>query len=620
MGSTMKDGIIADLSKYGQQLIDGDDITEFISESEQAKIVDFVKSSFDMSYDRIKNRYPHWDEADKAHDVYVRPDATRFREKAVIADTRAIADTVLTYMMAALAGRNPMFMLEGLDRKSRKGAAILERVLHQQMRRTAGEARISQMLLDSIRYGMAPTKVLWNFEKNHNDIINFDPRRTFPDPRVNWAEADKGQFIGFVGHEPYANLLNKTIYPILQKKPEWREHSSTPTSGWACNLWRKEEGRGLSINPAKSTERSASFALGRARTINELFVRIPGYQLNLNVQEIYLIITVMDEDKLIRFQANPEGRHFPVVMGGLFYDAHKSFGQSLYDLLLPLHDLSTWLLRSRVDNVQAALNNLIFADPSRVSIPDLIDRNPWNIVRTMPGVNPGEGIHIAQIPDITRGHWNDIAAISDMKQRLSAASDAQQGMPTSDVRTATEIQRMSQMGSQRLGNLSRIASATSLRPMIRMCVGNIQDALSLKGSIPIDQNNLPTFLADKVSEGYLDYDVLKDLQGEIDYLVVDGTLPIEPTRNADTWMQMLQVLGQTGLNMEYNMGQIAEEAIRSMGVSDLDRFRISQEQMSQGPTPSQQMAMMEKQRGASVQSNEQVQQEVQKGNLVPMGG
>ena len=68
--------------------------------------------------------------------------------------------------MAALGGRNPMFQLEGLNRKSRQASLILERVLHQQMRRTAGEARLAQMLLDSIRYGFAPTKIVWNAKDN----------------------------------------------------------------------------------------------------------------------------------------------------------------------------------------------------------------------------------------------------------------------------------------------------------------------------------------------------------------------------------------------------------------------------------------------------------------------
>jgi hypothetical protein len=71
--------------------------------------------------------------------------------------------------------------------------------------------------------------------------------------------------------------------------------------------------------------------------------------------------------------------------------------------------------------------------------------------------------------------------------------------------------------------------------------------------------------------------------------------------------------------MEYNAGQIAEEAIRAMGITDLDRFRVSKEQLQQeGPSPSQQMQLMEKMRGASVQPQDNVQNEVQKGNLIPM--
>jgi hypothetical protein len=84
-------------------------------------------------------------------------------------------------------------------------------------------------------------------------------------------------------------------------------------------------------------------------------------------------------------------------------------------------------------------------------------------------------------------------------------------------------------------------------------------------------------------------------------------------------MNMLQIMSQTGLNMEYNAGQIAEEAIRAMGITDLDRFRVSKEQLEQeGPSPSQQMQLMEKMRGASVQPQGDVQNEVQKGNLIPM--
>ena len=621
----LNDGIVVDLSDHANKLLAYQDISSDLSDDQENKLVDYVKSAMQMSYDRISRRHTHWNEADRAHDVYVRPDATSFREKAVIADTRAIADTVLTYLMAALTGRNPMFQLEGLNRKSRKSSAIIERLLHQQMRRTAGEARLAQHLLDCIRYGYAPTKVTWDNSNRTNTITNFAPRRVFHDPRVQWGDWERMQYIIFSDYSSFDALLQTGMYPKLNQFPALRNRLSPPSGGWDGHKWHKEAGRGLSIDPAERNRREnggSYFTLGDSRVVDEMWVRLAGYEVNLpNIDHLWMVVTVLDENVIIRAQLNPYGRQFPTVIGGLYHDSHKTYSQSLYDLLLPLHDIATWLLRSRIDNVQAALSNLIFVDPTQIAIGDLIDRNPHGLVRTMPGAKPGEGVFVAQVPDVTRGHWNDIEAMSQLKQRLSAASDAQQGMPTAEggVRTATEIQRLTQLGSQRLGVLSRIISSTSVRPMVRMMVSNVQDFFASDGSIRLGAEDAAGPVANMVDDGYLDFKI-SDIQGEIDYLVVDGTLPLEPTRNAETWINMLKVLNETGMAMEYNGGKVVEEAIRAMGIADLDQFKISKEQQQQGPTPSQEMMLMEKARGASVQPAQDIQSEVQKGNLVPMRG
>jgi len=618
------DGIVVDLSEHAEKLMGYDDISIDLTDEQEQRLVSYAKSAMQMSYDRVSQRYSHWKQADRAHDVYVKPDATKFREKAVIADTRAISDTVLTYLMAALTGRNPMFQLEGLNRKSRKSGAILERLLHQQMRRTAGEARIAQHLLDCIRYGYAPTKVTWSQKNRTNVITNVDPRRVFHDPRVQWGDWERMQYIIFADYSSYDALLQSGLYPKLREFPALRNRISAPNKGWDGHTWHKEAGRGLSIDPADRNRRESGgslFTLGDSRVVDECWVRLAGYEVNLpQIDQLWMVVTILDESVVIRCQLNPYGKQFPVVIGGLYHDSHKTYGQSLYDLLLPLHDIATWLLRSRIDNVQAALSNLIFVDPTQVAIGDLIDRNPHGLVRTLPGSKPNEGVFISQIPDVTAGHWRDIEAMGGLKQRLSAASDAQQGMPTAEggVRTATEIQRLTQLGSQRLGVLSRVISSTSIRPMVRMMTSNIQDFFANEGSIRMNDGDVTGSLANMVQDNYLDFN-LSDIQGEIDYLVIDGTLPLEPTKNAETWMNMLGMLNQTGLSMEYNSGKIVEEAIRAMGISDLEQFKISKEQAAQGPTPAQQMQLMEKMRGASVQPQENIQNEVQKGNLIPMG-
>ena len=622
----MDDAIIVDLAPHARKLMASEDIAVDLNDDQNARLTNYIREIVKMSYSRISRRYDHWKLADRAHDVYVPADATRFREKAVIGDTRAIADTVLTYLMAALGGRNPMFQLEGLNRNSRKAAAILEQVLHQHMRRTAGEARLAQHLLDCIRYGFAPTKVTWNAYNNTNDISNFDPRRVFPDPRIQWGDWENMQYCVFTSTSSYDALVQTGLYPKLREDIKYRYRLASDQQAWEAHRWHQEEGRGLSVDPLTPNERSAGrtssfFQLGNSRIVDEAWIKLAGYQVNLpTLDSVWLLVSIIDESMVIRCQLNPYGRMFPVVIGGLYHDTHKNYAQSLYDLLLPLHDIATWLLRSRIDNVQSAMNNLIFVDPTRVAVSDLIDRNPWGVVRSLPGHEPGEGVFIANIPDVTRGHWNDIGALSEIKQRLSAASDAQQGMPSpgSDRTTAYEVQRLTQLGSQRLGVLSRIISAQSIRPLVRMSVENIQDAIALNGSIRMGNDQSNETLEPMIQDGYLDYSNA-DLQGEIEYLVVDGTLPIEPSRSPESWLNAVQVASQSGLGMELDLKAMTLEAVRSMGISDIDRFRIPAEKLQrEGPSPSQQMEIMEKMRGASVKPDEEIDRELEKGNIIPM--
>ncbi len=85
-------------------------------------------------------------------------------------------------------------------------------------------------------------------------------------------------------------------------------------------------------------------------------------------------------------------------------------------------------------------------------------------------------------------------------------------------------------------------------------------------------------------------------------------------------MQIMQTVGKAGLAMEYDMGRMLEEAVRSMGVPDVDQFKISREKLEQeGMTPSQKLAVMEKTRGQSaVMPQENIEQELQRGNIVPL--
>ena len=148
---------------------------------------------------------------------------------------------------------------------------------------------------------------------------------------------------------------------------------------------------GLSINPEEpqGQESGYHFTLQDSRIVDEAWIRFNGYEVGLdNLDQVWMLVSVLDEGAIINCRLNPYGRQFPTVIGGLYHDSHKTYAQSLYDLMLPLHEISTWLLRSRVDNVQAALNNLIFVDPT----PSLCQTSLTEIrggLSVLPGTKPG---------------------------------------------------------------------------------------------------------------------------------------------------------------------------------------------------------------------------------------
>ena len=110
--------VVVDLSNLMEPITAYEDISDMLSEEQERKLVDYVRAASQMSWYSVSKRYDHWRDADRAHDVWVPADTTKFREKAVIADTRAIADTVLTYQMAALSGK-PDVPARGTNRKFR---------------------------------------------------------------------------------------------------------------------------------------------------------------------------------------------------------------------------------------------------------------------------------------------------------------------------------------------------------------------------------------------------------------------------------------------------------------------------------------------------------------------
>jgi hypothetical protein len=564
-------------------LLADDNAAEAVCDKTRGKLLDFMQACFDLSHDKISRRYHYWQEAEQAHDLYVptqvieriKRGKSKGRTKPRIIDTirtpyaRAILDVNATYMLAVFGGFPP-FKIEPVRKASLLGAKVIETELSANMRRIGYERHIYQMAVDQGRYGMSPMACFYG--QKGNQLLNLDPWDYFPDPRVSAQNRDEADFVGTRGTASLTALRRRGIYACLDDL----EPGDEPTFSWACNRDVRERIRGQSIDPTAPTHTEKSrkeYKLGRARVVNTLYAffdpkEIAGVPAPFGLYRI----TAVDEKHIVLFDKCPwPHQRIPIVHGEADYDAHKNFGSSTYDLLMPLQRFQDWLLRSRVENVQSIIQARLIVDPNRVHIGDILEPNSARMIRALPGVNPKDAILPVDVPDATKGFWQELDTAGQLMQRLMAANDTAQGVQTDTERTATEIARLTALGQQRQGTRARLLSATMIRDLVGMMVKNIQ-YFGIHGGI----TKLPAELA-KSADGWYEWKH-GEILGEFDYVVTDGTLPVDPRANPANLLRAIRILGETGMFSKWSADKFIEQYLTISGFVDLDTWRLTPEQ------------------------------------------
>ena len=588
----------------GSALVERENAAKFLDKETEKKIIDFVHAHFDLSYDRMSKRYDYWKDAEVTHDIFVpsrviddskRKNRQNYSSGRIIDQiktpySRSISDTICTYNLAIFGGAPP-FRIEPTSRDtSRKSARILEQRLHHNMRRVGYEQRLYQIFLDNNRYGMAPVANFYG--KDGNVPVNIDPWSYFPDPRVTAQNRHEADFTGYRTWASLTALYRRGHYDNLE-----RINDARPSLSWTSNQFLKDTIREQSVDPTMpgnyGTDYKNYFGLGTAHVLNTLYVFMDPRRLDIPAPFGLYRIVVVDENVVVQFDASPYPHEsIPIIHGEGQYDAHKTFGSSLYDLLMPLQRYQDWLLRTRVENVQSIVQNRLVVDPNRVNIKDILDPNAARLVRTLPGANPGDAILPLQVPDATRNYFADLDTAGQLMQRVAAASDTAQGIQAETQRTATEIARLTALGQQRLVMQSRLLSSTTIRPLVRQMISNLQ-FFEVDGgmvSIPEESTSDNPTGDTRYSRG--------DILGDFDYVVVDGTLPQSPEENSENLIRSIRVLSETGAAQNYDMDMFVERLIESFGFTDVENW---------------------KKQPSEIVPDEQIMQQLQAGNLVPMG-
>jgi hypothetical protein len=212
------------------------------------------------------------------------------------------------------------------------------------------------------------------------------------------------------------------------------------------------------------------------------------------------------------------------------------------------------------------------------------------------------GIRQLPVEDVTQQNIQDATFLSDLMQQTTGANDSLQGsMPSRTTRiSASEIQGVRQSGLSRLEKAALIISMQGMQPIGRQFAHNAQQKMSERQWVKVTGDlakRLESNYGRNLQDGRTSVDPY-EIVVDYDLLVNDGSIPGK--QNAQIWTELYQVLAQNPqVAKNFDMVRIFKHIAQEMGARNVDNFELDEQQAPQ------------------VQPDEDVMEEVRKGNLVP---
>lgn len=608
-----------------------------INDPKHKAIIDFASKCFKASYEVISQRHKGWRKADKMDRSFIDVTETDdkgkkknpFERQIYIPHSRACKDTIKTYWVQTIAGKRPVFKLHGRGPEDVRPAQLNEIVMDYQAERQRLLLHLDTFVNDVLKYGLGSIKDTYGrewgttFTSNRSVALfpyphviseriekrfmkyegpvfdNNDPYSFYPDPRYPQGKASQSQFVGFE--------YNRSKYYLIKKQQEgiyfnidelFRLVPSGSISEQSEGSASQEERNNIrGVATAGSTEHNLN-ETNPHYNIKELWVEASPKDLGLgdSTYPREWVLVIAADKVLIRCDENQFAHGGkPEVRAEFDRDGYSAFNLGYYEGVEGLQDLLNFLYNSHMDNVRGYLNNMMLVDPDYINMGDLLRPGPRRLIRLKKSlvgspVGLDQVLRQLQMGDVTASHVRDAAAVMDLMQRQSHTPDALQGVETQIKRTATEIARMSNSGSNHLSYGAMILFAQAMVPMGEHWVLNNQKFLSEARYYRIAGE-----YAREVLRGDPAYNQQSgihigpdELQGLFDFPIDDGRLPPDPYENAEVWMKILEVVAKTPpLQQVVEVFSVFKELVKAMGVKNIDDFKVQARVM-----PDEQIARM----------------------------
>ncbi len=618
------------------------------------KIISRVCQMAEDSYSKMSERHKKWNEIDDTLRVYIKTDelekATKLRDSRrptsiVVPYSYATIETIMAYLTKAYLTED-IFRFDGFAPEDTIPAKLLELTVNQQVRRFKSDLEMHTSMRDSLAYGLGASTVVWsevwgkktvldeqpiysmfgdaigsNKVKTNkdallfegNEVIAIDPYKFLPDPNVSIHNIQAGEFCGWIEFKSYSKLLAEeaTGSGLVNIR-----YLNTDKFGAITSKYTTDASSRITKRDPINRQTSGK---SNYNTLIHMYVQIipkdwdlPGDSGNEKGEypEVWLF-SVANENLVVR--AQPLGLNhnkFPIAIAAPDYDGYSITPLSRMELVDGLQTTLNWLFNSHIANVRKAINDMLIVDPSLVNMEDLKNPSPGKLVRLRRSAW-GKGVDGAVkqlvVNDITRANMADAEQVMNLMQKSTAATDATMGVQRSGGErvTAQEYSGTAQMAISRLEHIARIISKQYFidlayfhgshtqqlmsQEIYEKAVGNWSDVLVEEfGSAGLDPSK-----AMKIDP----FSIICDF----DVIFRDGATASADVLSNEFWSRNFAAILQSDKLNQFDVTKIFRHMARINGAKNVGDF------INKGGGINPQMV-----------PNQTMQQELQKGNLVPI--
>ena len=611
------------------------------TDSQHARILKAVRQRKDLSADKLGNRRAKWAEMEDQAQAYIQPtkkDAVRdgLRKQGKpqfttiqIPYSYGMLMSWHTYMTSVFLGRNPIHQYEGRFGESADACRALESVVDYSVQAGGHLVPLYVWIMDMGKYGLGVLGSYWREEQVYISTVkevdktyfglpipgkkqkirtvqrvpgfkgvkvhNVRPQNWYPDPRVSFANFQKGEFCGQYVEVGWNTILKRAAEGVyfnideLKKTKFNRDKSGTHDPGSPRLELPNSMELGYSTEMSYDKKEEKSMC-GLLEMCIEIVPRDWG--LGVSTYPEKWVFTVGNDSVVIGCEPLGElHQEFPYDILEYEIEGYGLGKRSLLEITEKLNDTLTFLFDSHMTNVRRSINDQLVVDPSRVVMKDLQDPDAGKLIRLKPnayGTDTRTVWSQITVQDITRTHLADAENVASVMQRITGIVDPVQGMLNQGGRrTATEVRTSSTMGINRLKTNAEYASAMGFGPLSGKIVSMVQNHFDEKQWFRIAGRH--TGKLRKVEVGP------ETIAGSYNFIPVDGTMPMDRLAQAMLWKELFMLFKQVPqLTSGYDIFGILDLIAWLSGVKNFDQYRLN------------------------VSDDETVQNQVQAGNLVPL--